>query len=306
LTTLSGLVPILATPFHADGSLDRASLARLTEFQLQSGADGIATFGMASETFTLDTEERAFVLETVVSTVRSHTPKLPVVAGVASTGLAPALEQARRAVEGGASQLMVLPPYLVPASGEQLIEFYGLLAAEVGVPVMVQDAPVATGVSMPVPVVTTMADIAGVDYIKIEAQPTAPKVDKVVQAVGGKLKVFGGQNAQFLLEELERGAAGTMPASEFTDLLAAVIAARRAGETAAAVEQFTRLLPLLLYGLQPGIAWAVHKEILVRRGIITDGRVRAPAMPLDKGSRDGLLRALEAYDKGDEWLIGGL
>jgi dihydrodipicolinate synthase/N-acetylneuraminate lyase len=304
LTVLSGLVPILATPFHPDGSLDRASLERLVEFQLAAGAAGIAVFGMASETFALDTEERALVLESIVTIVRRQDGSLPVVVGIAPTGLAPALEQARHAVDAGANVLMVLPPFLVPAPSDQLAGFYGQLATKTGVPIMVQDAPAATGVAMGDAVITELADLPGVEYVKIEAQPTAPKIDRVARAVGDRLRVFGGQNSQFLLEELERGAVGTMPACELTDFLGDVIAARQAGDVTSASEQFTRLLPLLIYGLQNGIAWAVHKEILVRRGIIASACVRSPAVALDRASYEGLVRALGPFEKESSWHVG--
>ena len=230
MTVLSGLVPILATPFRGDGSLDLSSLARLVEYQAASGADGVATFGMASETFTLSAEERRLVLGMVVSTARSAGADMPVVAGVSATGLYPALEQGKAAVEGGASVLMVLPPFLVRPSDDQLAEFFGELAAAVGVPVMMQDAPALTGVAMSVRLTAEIGKVPGVDYVKIEAAPTAPKVSAVAAATaGGKLRVFGGQNAQFLLDELDRGAVGTMPACEFTDLLAEVVTAWNAG-----------------------------------------------------------------------------
>jgi len=295
------LVPILATPFCSDGSLDLPSLTRLVEFELASGADGVALFGMASETFALDTAERAAVLDTVVSTVRSLSGSMPIVAGVASTGLAPAVEQAHKVVQAGADALMVLPPFLVPVSGDQVVEFYGQLAEAVPVPIMVQDAPAATGVAMGDAIIAQLSKLPGVQYIKVEAQPTAPKIDRVVRAVGDSLGVFGGQNSQFLLEEMQRGAIGTMPACELTDFLADALACRRADDTVGASDRFFRLLPLLVYGLQSGIAWAVHKEILVRRGVIEGARVRAPAAPLDRASYDGLVRLLAAYQTEQTW-----
>jgi 4-hydroxy-tetrahydrodipicolinate synthase len=306
LPGLSGLVPILATPFSGDGSLDLASLARLVEYQVASGADGVATFGLASETFTLSARERGLVLDTVVRTARSASADTPVVAGISATGLYPAVEQGKAAVDGGADALMVLPPFLVRPSDDQLTEFFGELAAAAGVPVMMQDAPALTGVAMSVRLITDIGTVAGVDYVKIEAQPTAPKVASVASAVasggsGSKLRVLGGQNAQFLLDELERGAIGTMPACEFTDLLAQVISAWNAGNRDEAEVRFYRLLPLLVYGLQSGIAWAVHKEVLVRRGIIADAKVRSPARPLDAASAAGLLRLLRPLESEPGW-----
>ena len=195
---------------------------------------------------------------------------------------------------------MVLPPFLVRPGDDQLHDFFGELASAANVPVMIQDAPAVTSVPMSIRLITELAAIPGVDYVKIEAPPTAPKI-AAIAAAGTGLGVFGGQNAQSLLDELERGAVGTMPACEFTDLLAGVLKAWKAGGYDEAAALFYPLLPLLVYGLQSGIAWAVHKEVLVRRGIIEDARVRAPARPLDAGSAAGLQRLLRPLEAQAGW-----
>ncbi|MEV4072153.1 dihydrodipicolinate synthase family protein [Nonomuraea fuscirosea] len=281
--SISGLIPILATPFTAAGELDVPSLRRLTEWQFAAGADGVAVFGMASEGFALTTAERARIL----TEVRQVAGSRPVVAGVGSTSTATAVEQALAAAEGGADALMVLPPYLVKPSGAQLVDFYGVVAERAGIDVMVQDAPGATGVSMPESLIVELSKLDGVTSVKIEAPPTAPKVGAVAAKVGGDFAVFGGQNALFCLEEYARGAVGTMPACEFTDLLAPILKEPRQ-------DAFARLLPLIRFGMQPGLAWAVHKEVLVRRGLIESSAVRSPAKPLDPGTLTALDEVLTA------------
>ncbi|MFF4624656.1 dihydrodipicolinate synthase family protein [Nonomuraea jabiensis] len=286
---LSGLIPILATPFADGGELDLPSLRRLTEWQLASGADAVAIFGMASEGFALTADDRARVL----AEVRAAAGAAPVVAGVGATSTATALEQALAARDGGADAIMVLPPYLVKPSGAQLVDFYGVVAERAGIDVMVQDAPGATGVSMPESLIVELSKLDGVTSVKVEAPPTAPKVGAVAAGVPDGFAVFGGQNALFCLEEYALGAVGTMPACEFTDLLAPVLADWAAGRAEQARAGHARLLPLIRFGMQPGLAWAVHKEVLVRRGLIDSAAVRSPARPLDRDSR-ALLDALTA------------
>ncbi|MFC5824101.1 dihydrodipicolinate synthase family protein [Nonomuraea insulae] len=283
--TVQGLVPILATPFLPDGSLDRRSLRRLVEFQLGAGADGVAVFGMASEGFALTSAERRTILADVTDVTGG---RLPVVAGVNGTSTVTALEQARQAADDGADALMVLPPFMVKPGPDQLLDFYGTLGG-VGREVMVQDAPGATGVTMSPQLVVELSKLPGVTSVKIESPPTVPKVGSVLAALGAlgeeeEFAVLGGMNAQFVLDEYARGALGTMPACEFTDLLAPVLTLWNAGRTAEARESFARLLPLIVHGLQQGIAWAVHKEVLARRGIIDHTAVRSPARPLDAAS----------------------
>ncbi|PRA79463.1 dihydrodipicolinate synthase family protein [Microbacterium sp. MYb66] len=281
--TLHGLMPILATPFDESGALDRESLRRLVEFQLASGVDGVAVFGMASEGFALTTEERRTILDDVVRVVDG---RIPVIAGVNGTSTATSIEQALLAEEGGADALMVLPPFMVKPPAGTLVDFYGDVADATSLSVMVQDAPGVTGVAMAPSLIAELARLDGVDSVKVEAPPTAPKVGAVVSAIDDPaFAVLGGQNAQFCLEEYARGAVGTMPACEFPDLLGPVLAQFLEGRVDEARAEFRRMLPLVLIGLQGGIAWAVHKEILVARGIIDHATVRYPASRLDAGSR---------------------
>ncbi|MEV1145876.1 dihydrodipicolinate synthase family protein [Micromonospora sp. NPDC049799] len=270
-----GLIPVLATPFRGDGELDLDSLARLVDFQLSAGVDGVAVFGFASEGFALTARERAAILRVVTARVGPH---VPVVAGVGATGTREAVEQAAAAAEAGASVAMLIPPHMVKPSPTQIVDFYGTVAGEGGLPVMVQDAPASTGVTMPVPLIAELSKLTGVTSVKVETQPTAPKLGAVVAAVAPDCLVLGGQNALFLLEEYARGAAGTMPACEFPDLLRTVL---DAPDPVAARAAFNRALPLIRFGLQPGIAWSIHKHVLVRRGVIDTATVRPPAVDAD-------------------------
>lgn len=278
-----GLIPVLATPFHPDGSLDLVSLQRLAEFQQASGVDGVAVFGFASEGFALTAAERVRILDTVTKAA------LPVVAGVAATGTLEAIEQVRRAADHGASVAMVVPPFMVKPSAAQMVDFFGAVAAEGGLPVMVQDAPGPTGVTMPTSLLVELSKLEGVESVKVETQPTAPKIGAVVDATAADFLVLGGQNALFVLEEYARGAAGTMPACEFPDLLGPVLRSRSRAE-------FNRLLPLIRYGLQPGIAWSIHKHVLVRRGIIASATVRSPALDADPATLSWLDDILKDLD----------
>ena len=55
---LTGVCPILPTPFQENGEIDVASLKREVEFLIESGVSGIALFGNASEAFALKKSEK--------------------------------------------------------------------------------------------------------------------------------------------------------------------------------------------------------------------------------------------------------
>ncbi|MFS8499821.1 MAG: dihydrodipicolinate synthase family protein, partial [Micromonosporaceae bacterium] len=83
------------------------------------------------------------------------------------------------------------------------------------------------------------------------------------------------------------------PACEFPDLPRPVLDAWAAGDRAGARAGFNRLLPLVRFGLQPGIAWSIHKHVLVRRGIIATPTVRPPAVDADPGTLAALADILD-------------
>ncbi|WP_031465273.1 dihydrodipicolinate synthase family protein [Sciscionella sediminilitoris] len=271
--TPTGLIPILATPFTERGELDLPSLRSLVEFELASGADGLAVFGMASEGFALTAAERATILREVRELAG---PRVPIVAGINGTSTVNALEQIDAA--SGADQVMVLPPFLVKPGLGQVTEFFAEVAERGGIPVMIQDAPGVTGTAIEPAAIAKLAEVPGITAIKVEAPPTPPKI-AAVRETG--LTVLGGQNAQALIEEYDNGAVGTMPACEFTDLLRPILDDLAAGRRTEARSAFTALLPLIHLGVRPGQAWAVHKEVLRRRGIIASSATRLPARPLE-------------------------
>ena len=115
-------------------------------------------------------------------------------------------------------------------------------------------------------------------------------------ACNGKLRgVMGGVAGRYLLDEYRRGACGTMPACEMTDVHVQVWEALEAGDERRARDLFNRLLPLLNFeGLMPG----VYKAVLKRRGVIASDYLRHyGGNPLDAADRRELDAILD--DMGD-------
>ncbi len=285
---LQGVFPILATTFHDDGSLDLESQARLTAYLLESGAHGLGVLGNASEGYTLDAAERRRIFEVVR---REAGARAPLVVSTGATGTEVAVRQSREAEDMGADALMVLPPYLLKPDGDGLLCYFEAISKAVTIPIMVQDAPLLTQVAMPAALLARMGrQIERVAYAKVEAPPTAPKVSAVLQQAESRLTVFGGLNGNFLIEEVQRGARGVMPASDMTRQFVAVWERLEAGDTPCAWQIFTRLLPLIRFELQPGLGVSAVKHNLAACGVIASPQVRSPTGSLDAEG----LRELEA------------
>ena len=69
-----GLWPVMLTPFKEDSTVDLECLARLTEFYVAAGADGLFANCLSSEMFQLTAKERLDVTRTVIDTVGGRVP----------------------------------------------------------------------------------------------------------------------------------------------------------------------------------------------------------------------------------------
>jgi 2-keto-3-deoxy-L-arabinonate dehydratase len=281
---MQGIYPILNTTFHDDGTLDLDSQVRLVHYLLECGAHGLGMFGNASEGYALLAEERVQILKLVVREVNG---RVPLVVSSGHTGTDAAVLLSKEAEDLGADALMVLPPYFLKTDGEGLMHYYRSISDAVGIPIMVQDAPLMTQVPMPAPLLARMArEIEGVKYAKVEAPPTAPKVTEVIKQ-GGPV-VFGGLNGQFMIEEIKRGARGMMPGSDMVPIYVDIWNRLEAGDEPGAWKVFMQALPLIRFELQPGMGVSAMKNNLQAAGVIRSARVRHPTAPLDAHSLEEL------------------
>ncbi|MFN0166118.1 MAG: dihydrodipicolinate synthase family protein [Bryobacteraceae bacterium] len=279
MKTLAGIIPIVITPFHDDGRVDYDSQRRVVGHLVESGAHGLGLFGNASEGYTLSAEERTELMRVIVREVAG---RVPLVVSSGHTGTDVAVQQSRQAEDEGADALMVLPPYLLKPGPEGIFDYFQAISNAVRIPIMVQDAPLMTQVAMGASLLARMAkEIGNVRYAKVEAPPTAPKISEVKRLAGDSLTILGGLNSHFLLEELGRGAVGTMPGSDMIPGLVRVWNLYREGRLDEARSDFNRHLPLIRYELQPGLGVSVMKHNFKAAGIIASARVRQPTQSID-------------------------
>lgn len=132
----------------------------------------------------------------------------------------------------------------------------------------------------------SLADrIPNARYLKLEDPPLMEKIG-AIRARTDKFEIFGGLGGMFLLEELRRGASGTMTGFAFTEILVAVFQAFQAGRLADAEHIFDRYLPLIRYENQPIVNLTIRKELLRRRGAVANATPRQPFVAIDAGTHD--------------------
>ncbi|MGI2034018.1 dihydrodipicolinate synthase family protein [Rhizobium panacihumi] len=276
---LKGILPVLPTPFLANGSVDEAGMSRLVQFALEQGVDGVVFPGFASEVESLDADERAGLLKIVVATVAE---RVPVVAGASAADWREVVAHGRVAADLGIRYLMVQPPKSVGTDAPALVEFLRkIVEALPEVEIILQNAPAPRGSDLsPQAIVEIIEALPQVAYVKEETLPAGPAISHIIAHAPKTLKgVIGGGGARYILDEYARGATAAMPALEIAGEHVAIDRALVAGRRDEARNIYVRTLPLLV--LQAVYRMRLTKHVLVRRGVIDGVGVRAPTPDLD-------------------------
>ena len=281
-TALTGVFPVLPTPFDRAGQVDEAALRRLVRYLLHCGVDGLTYPGVASEVGQLTEPERLRLTAAVLSEVAC---RVPVIVGASSSDAGTTGRLARDAIAHGAAVLMVAVPPDRPSAAAQIAYFNEVAAAVPGAALMLQNVPPPVGAGLePTAVLEVLRAVPAIRYVKEETLPSGQRLSLLrAQAPTSLLGVFGGAGGRYITDELRRGAAGTMPAIELAEVHVALFRAHRASDGARVRALFTRMLPVL--NVQAVFRWALTKHVLQRRGLLACDHQRAAGPRLDAQDR---------------------
>jgi 4-hydroxy-tetrahydrodipicolinate synthase len=290
---LRGVWNIVPTPFHPDEELDLDSLRTLTDFVIGHEVDGMTILGVLGEGAKLSGPERSAVIAT---TLERAAGRLPVCVTISAPSSHIAESHARVARSAGAHSVMLsAPPLSRPNDDAVRRHFLRVAEAVPELPVVIQDLP-ALGVWMSAELIARMATEApNLRVVKLEEEPTAPKVGRLL-AANPDLRVLGGLGGEMLIEELRRGAVGTMTGFGYPETLVAIVRDWQSGREEAAIERFHRWMPLIRFENQQLLNLPIRKHIYMRRGAIASDRARAPAPTLDEQTKADLADLLRRLD----------
>ncbi len=271
---LAGVLPVIATPFAADWSIDRAALESEVTWVLDQGADGV-TVAMVSEIQRLSTAERIQLAE---YTIDFAAGRGPVVISVGAESTAIAVELSRAAAAAGASAVMAAPPLLGAISTDELRRYLEAIAAASGVPVILQDASAYVGEPIAADVQATLVREFGAHQLllKPEAPPLGPTISAISKLSDGTARIFDGSGGLALMDTYLRGIVGTMPGPDLIWAVRALWDALEAGDHTKALGITTHLSTLI--SMVPGLDGyvAFEKYMLVKQGVIPHDRMRGP------------------------------
>lgn len=203
------------------------------------------------------------------------------IVGASYDDVSVAVAATQEAARSGAAGVMVAPPKGSKA-GTELTEYFRRIADDGGLPIVLQDYPAVTGVSLtPEDMAELLIAVPRITTIKLESLPTPVRIAKTLELVPPGSTIVGGMGGMYLLDELRHGAAGTMTGFSYPEALRDIWAAWRSGDIDTAKTTYTRFLRLLVFEGKTGIGLAIRKESLRRRGFIAHADLRPPGAELD-------------------------
>ncbi len=258
-----GLYGILLTTYTAKDEVELDDLAAQADF-VAATAQGIVWPVLASEFYLMDNDERQAGYPAVVSGCRK---RVPFVAGVSATTTRAAAKLAEAAAKAGADAVIAMAPYMKRATPEEMVKHFQAIAAA-GLPIFVQNANYLEGACLMSPEnLKLLSDaVPQVRYLKEEAPVLPQTITNILKKVPGVFKgVFGGGGGRYLIDELNRGGAGNMPACEWADVFGWAFDLYERGELTEARRVHTAALAGVNFEASYGMIGA--REVLKRRGV---------------------------------------
>lgn len=286
---LKGSLVAIATPMHADGTLDLPSLRSLIDFHVDQGTDGIVIVGTTGESPTVDFDEHCLLIRTTVEQVAG---RIPVIAGTGANCTREAIELTTQAKEVGADACLLVAPYYNRPTQEGLYQHFKTIAEAVDIPQILYNVPGRTGCDISNDTALRLSAIPNIVGVK-DATGNIERGTDLLRRAPADFAVYSGDDASSLALML-LGGHGTISvtANVAPKLVHEMCVAAFAGDVAQARDINRKLFPLhqkLFVEANPiPVKWALSEMGLIQPGL------RLPLTPLASQHHDVLREAMRS------------
>jgi len=181
-----GVFPYLVSPIDERGQVKDAELTRLVNDLIDAGVHGLTPLGSTGEFAYLNREQRRRIVEVVVQAARG---RVPVVAGVAATTIADAVEQVVTYTALGVDGVLGILEAYFPLNDDGVVAYFTALANATTLPVVLYTNPQFQRSDLTLPAIERLAKITNIRYIK-DASSDTGRLLSIINAVGDRIRVF--------------------------------------------------------------------------------------------------------------------
>ena len=183
---LHGVFPYLVSPVDEAGRVRDTVLARLVDDLIAAGVHGLTPLGSTGEFAYLNRAQRHRVVEVVVQAARG---RVPVVAGVAATTTADALEQARAYEALGVDGILGILEAYFPVGEDGVVDYFSAVAGATALPIVLYTNPQFQRSDLTLTAIERLARVENIRYIK-DASSDTGRLLGIINAVGERMRVF--------------------------------------------------------------------------------------------------------------------
>ncbi len=288
----AGPMPAVTTPFQTDGGIDEKSFQRNVERLLASGATGVVAGGCTGEFWALTHEERKRLYHLAREAVGNAGT---LIVGTGAVTVDETVALTREAEEAGCDGALILPPYFVQLTDDEIFAHYSAISDAVGIPILLYNIPGNAVNELSPSLAGRLAELERVVAIK-ESGGDWNNYYATFLEVRDRLRVFCGPSSIYGVPAVELGADGVIDCfpNMWIDALELYQAPargdkERAGEVQALGRKLTDLCTTGGRTLYPATKAAMDMQ-----GLPGGGRPRAPLQPLPDEPRRGLESGLAA------------
>ncbi len=181
-----GVFPYLVSPTKIDGSINTEVLAKLSRDLIDKGVHGLTPLGSTGEFAYLSSVQRQQVVECVIAATGR---RVPVIAGIAATSTADAIDQAKTYERMGADGILAILEAYFPLADAQIEAYFRAIADAVKLPVVLYTNPNFQRSDLSLPVIARLAQIPNIVAIK-DASTNTGRLLSIINQCGDRLNVF--------------------------------------------------------------------------------------------------------------------
>jgi 4-hydroxy-tetrahydrodipicolinate synthase len=185
MSDFHGVFPYLVSPIDAQGKILTDVLGKLASDLIKAGVHGLTPLGSTGEFAYLNRTQREAVVR---ATVEAAGKRVPVIAGVASTVTADAIEQARTYQKLGVDGILAILEAYFPLKDAQVEAYFHAIADAVDLPVVLYTNPQFQRSDLSLDVIARLSEHPHVQYIK-DASTNTGRLLSIMNRVP-RIKVF--------------------------------------------------------------------------------------------------------------------
>jgi 4-hydroxy-tetrahydrodipicolinate synthase len=185
MSDFHGVFPYLVSPIDHRGRILTDVLGRLASDLIKAGVHGLTSLGSTGEFAYLNPAQREAVVR---STIEAAGGQVPVIAGVASTATAEAVEQAKTYQALGADGILAILEAYFPLKDGQIESYFRSIADAVDIPLVLYTNPQFQRSDLSLDVIARLAEHPRIRYIKDASTNTGRLLSIMNRAP--RMKVF--------------------------------------------------------------------------------------------------------------------